>query len=151
MDEDEILSFEELRKRFLNEAIQAATMVGLGDVFKTPGFPFVQPQATPWVEFSYEIGKTIPATLGDGEDTDAQDYTVGLFQFDVYVPEDSGTGPGTVLGNRLAKLVNRKEWRIATVGKVTLGSFSVQPITTAMKGWGCVCVRAPFGFWHRGA
>ncbi|AXQ69186.1 tail terminator [Caulobacter phage CcrBL9] len=147
---DETFAFEELRKRFLTEAIQAANTAGLGDVFKTPGFPFVQPQAQPWVEFSYEVGKTFPASLGAGEDLDAPDYTVGIFQFDVYVPEDSGTGPGTILGEKLRKQVNRKEWLVGDVGHVKLGAFSTQPVNTTMKGWNCICVRGSYGFWHRG-
>lgn len=150
MADDQSFAFEELRKRFLTEAIQAATAAGLGEVFKTPGYPFVQPQAQPWVEFSYEVGKTFPAQLGEGDDEDAMDYTVGILKFDVYVPEDSGTGPGTILGEKLRKQVNRKKWLVADVGWVKLDSFSNQPVNTTMKAWNCVCVRGAYGFWHRG-
>jgi hypothetical protein len=105
------------------KALQIASELGLGDLISMPNTAFIEPnlraepEQSPWLMFSYTLGKTGQAELGGPS---ALEITVGMVQFDVLVPEQEGDGAAIRLANAIKKKINRKQWLVPPYSYVTL-------------------------------
>jgi len=76
-----------------------------------PNHAFSQPPNAPWVRVSLIGGDSNQASLG----LSPTDRHVGILQFDVVVPEDSGIKTGNEIGEFLGSIFDKKQF-LATPG-----------------------------------
>lgn len=136
--------FDQLRAVLTQNAKAAAADVGYP--IQLPNAPFNEPSDAPWINFWFRIGDTGQAELGGPA---ALEISVGLLQFDVLVPEQTGDGLAIQIANRIKKKINRKQWLVPPNGYVTLYAASLTTELPAKSGWYRVCVDTVFSFHHR--
>lgn len=148
---DDIAVFDELRKVLENHAIQTANAAGVMEVTEIDGYPFNQPKDRMWVKFSYEMGDTIAASVGQGDRDDSDQLTVGSVQWDILWPENTPKGPPTRVGDLLRKKWSLKSFVVPSVGVVWVGGMGEKNTSkVAPKGWRRITCDAMLRYRHKG-
>ncbi len=150
-----VSSYDDLRAMLEEQAWNACANAGLDETqISIDGYPFTQPDSTLWVQFSFEIGDTTPAELGvaarANETGKGRERTVGFYQFDVLIPENTGTSPAIAMCDALRGWFRYQQWLVTDVGYVNTASATPKSAATALRGWTRYTLRAAFDFWHDG-
>ena len=147
--------FNSLRRVLDTAALQAALKGGVdGARVELMNEPFTKPpvrkgseKAAIYVSFWYRTGGTRQAELGGRR---GYEMTVGIYQFDIMVPEAIGTGPGVTIGDAIRRAMNRREKEVAPDGHLKLLMSNVKtPFTGAKNGYFQVICDGTFHFYHR--
>lgn len=147
-------AFNSLRRVLNSKALQAAARADLGDRIELPNETFTKPpvkkgqeKAGIYVSFWYKTGGSRQAELGGRK---GYEMTVGLYQFDVMVPENIGDGPGLSVADIIRKSMNRREYEVAPDGHLKLLVANVKtPFSGPKNGYYQVVVDGTFHFYHR--
>ena len=105
-----------------------------------PNQNFKEPEGSEWVKMSILGGESTQSNLGL---TNITERHIGILQFDVVVPEDSGTKTANEIAEKLKTIFSRKDF-IAGVGNCL--RFQTAAITPrgVMHGSYRIVVRLPF-------
>lgn len=108
--------------------------------------PFKQPSdGSLFGQFWFRTGKTKNAELTGAKGTEC---TVGLLQFTIYAPENSGDGQSLKLAGALKKVFNKKQWIVPPDGYVRLDPVGITTIPGVRNGRLVTIVDATFDFYH---
>jgi hypothetical protein len=78
------------------------------------------------------------------------EMTVGIFQFDLLVPEYQPLGPPSRIADAIKRAFNRKEWLVAPDGYVkTLVASVKTPFHKAQGGWYRFIIDGTFHYYHQ--
>jgi len=139
--------FDDLRRVLNSKAVAAANAIGLGAKIKLPNESYTPPKATSHCEFFFKTGGSKQAELGGGK---AFEITVGIYEFNILVPENTADGPATQLAGQVRRMFNRKEWLVGAEGYVKLMVANVKtPFNGPINGYYRVCVDGVLHFYHR--
>lgn len=140
--------FDSLRRVLNGKAISAANAAGLAGKLELPNTNFVKPpKKEMYASFWYKTGGSRQAELGGRR---GFELTVGIYQFDIYVPEHTGDGPGMRAGDYLRARFNRREWPIEPDGYLKMLVSNVKtPFNGAQAGYWRVVVDGSFHYYHR--
>lgn len=132
-----------LRRVLEGKAVAAGNAAGLAGALQLPNADFTAPKAAPWASFWFKTGGSRQMELGGPK---AFERTVGLIQFDVMVPEKTGSGAVSRYADALRLRFDRKQWLVPPIGNVRMDVASVKtPFgTTAQNGWYRYIVDATF-------
>lgn len=137
--------FDDLRAVLTQKAANVASAIGVE--IQMPNAPFTEPTGEVWLNFWYKLGKTDQAELGGPA---ALEVTVGLMQFDVLYPEETGDGEAMRIASQVRRSINRKQWLVGSHSYVTLDAADlVTDLPSSKAGWARMCVDATFLFHHR--
>jgi hypothetical protein len=135
------MSYESQRV-YLSDKVAKAD---LGLPVRLPNIDFVAPKNQPYAEFWIMGTKAI--TIGGAGEGKVMNRYVGLIQFNVFVPGNSGTKASTIAHDKFAKLFQNKKGRDAEGNNYTFKMAEVMNPQTA-EGHTVQVVRVPF---HRDA
>lgn len=147
-------AFNSLRRVLNSRAVQAAVRAGLGDRIELPNETFTKPTVKKgqekqaiYVSFWYKTGGSRQAELGGRK---GYEMTVGVYQFDIMVPENIGDGPGLSVGDVIRRYMNRREMEVAPDGHLKLLVSNVKtPFSGPKNGYYQVVCDGTFHFYHR--
>lgn len=146
--------FNSLRRVLNSRAVQAAVRANMGDRIELPNETFTKPAVKKgqekdaiYMSFWYKTGGSRQAELGGRK---GFEMTVGVYQFDVMVPENIGDGPGLAVGDIVRRSMNRREMEVAPDGYLKLLVSNVKtPFDGPKNGYYQVVVDGVFHFYHR--
>lgn len=137
--------FDALRATLNAKAEAAANAAGLE--IELPNEQFTPPAATTYATFFYRTGGSKQCELGANT---SLEMTVGIFQFDVLVPEYQNIQPGTAAADILKKAWSRKQWDVPPDGYVNILVANVKtPFPKPILGYYRIIVDGTFHFYHR--
>ncbi len=136
--------FDDLRGVLTGRA--KAIAFDLGYPIQLPNAPFVEPSGSPWLNFWYKLNKPMMAELGGPK---ALEVSVGVLQFDILVPEETGDGLVLRIANQIKKKINRKQYLVGSYSYVNLDPAGIEVGLPTKSGWYRNCVDATFLFHHR--
>lgn len=105
-----------------------------------PNGKFIQPDNTMWAMLSIIGGEGVQANLGPN----ATERHIGQIQFDVLVPEDSGTKVGNDFGEFLGNVFKMKQFSVGANNTVVTKVPSFTWVGRTEKGLSRLIIRIPF-------
>lgn len=139
-------AFDSLRKLLQSQAEQAGEAAGLTNLSFPGEAERRGKDGDPWGTFWHRTGKTRP-TLGGGRK--GFKMTAGIYQFTLYVPEKTGSGPLTRIGDKLQQWFDSQNWKVPPDGSIVLGSATVDVLPMAKNGNLVALVYGDFDYTHR--
>lgn len=147
-------AFNSLRRVLNSKALQAATRADMADRIELPNETFTKPEvkkgqekAAIYMSFWYKTGGSRQAELGGRK---GYEMSVGIYQFDIMVPENIGDGPGLAIGDIVRRVMNRREMEVAPDGHLKLLVSNVKtPFNGPKGGYYQIVVDGTFHFYHR--
>lgn len=142
--------FDSLRAVLNQKADAACGAIGLpvelmNEQFTPP--QNVDGSALSYATFFYRTGGSKQCELGGNG---SLEMTVGIFQFDILVPEYADLGPPGVMADQLRKSFNRKQWIVPPDGYVNTLTANVKtPFPKAQGGFFRIIVDGTIHFYHR--
>lgn len=107
---------------------------------KYPNQLFDQPQGAMWGAFNILWGDGIQASIGEP----SVDRYVGLIQFDIYQPDNSGTKASNDLADFVSKLFRRYQVKPSPNNALTFRTPSLSYLGSTNRGFITTTVRVPF-------
>lgn len=139
--------FDALRAVLEQKAETAANAAGLAGKLELSNDQYTPPANETHANFWYRTGGSKQCELGSNK---SLEMTVGIFQFEILVPEYQPTGPGSKSADVLKKAWNRKQWEVPPDGYVNIQVVSVKtPFAKPQGGYYRIYVEGDFHFYHR--
>lgn len=140
--------FSELRSALVQRALSAANQSGLVGVCSMPNAPFTAPaKGSIYADFWYRLGESRKAELGGRA---GFKLTVGIYQFDIMVPEAKGDGPGIAIGDRLVPFFDQREMVVGENGYLKLLTANLKtPFNKPANGYWQVIVDGTLHYYYR--
>jgi hypothetical protein len=140
--------FNSLRRVLNTRAVQAAAAAGLpADKFELPNEDFVTPKGQIYGGFWHRIGGSRQAELGGRR---GFEMSVGIYQFDILVPENKGDGPGLAIADKIRRNFNRREMVVEPDGHLKLLVANVKtPFSGPQNGFWRVIVDGEFHYYYK--
>jgi hypothetical protein len=108
---------------------------------------FTPPAGQTYATFWYRVGGSKQAELGSNK---TYEMTVGIFQFDLLVPEYGDLGPPRVQADQIKRVFNRKQWDVPPDGYVCTQVASVKtPFSKPQGGFFRFIIDGSFHYYHR--
>jgi len=140
-------SFDSLRRVLNSKAAAASNVSGLDGRIQLMNEEYSPPKKQVFAEFWYKTGGTMQAELGGNT---SEEMTVGIYEFNIFAPENQGDGPALQVADLVRPLLNRKEWLVEPYGYVKMLMANVTiPFSGAQNGYFRVCVEGRFHYYHR--
>ena len=121
------MSFADERRAFETRMTDNWT----GQPVKYENIPFNQPDGSPWIQMTILPGSGLNASIGT---TRSVQRHVGIIQFDVYVPEMTGTGTARTIADSIATIWRNKQFEAGDSGTITTYVPSYQSLGVN-EGW----------------
>lgn len=147
--------FNSLRRVLDKAAVQACLKAGvdgarvelMNEPFKAPSISRGREKEAIYVSFWFRTGGSRQAELGGRR---GFEMTVGIYQFDVMVPEAIGSGPGITIADAIRREMNRREKLVEPDGHLKLLVSNVKtPFTGPKQGYFQVICDGALHFYHR--
>lgn len=140
--------FDSLRRVLTTKALSAANAAGLAGRIEMPNAEFKKPgNKEMYASFWYKTGGSRQAELGGRS---GFELTVGIYQFDILIPEKTGDGPGLRAADYIRARFNRREWLVEPDGYLKMLVSNVKtPFDGAQNGYWRVIVDGTFHYYYR--